>query len=385
MTVQTTVDIGAIERELRQLWTDNAAEADGQAVTRALTLSLVARATDGDTAERISQIVQELTASHPNRAVLVSVRPDAEPRLEAFVQANCLLGNRGAPQVCGEQITIDARGPAASQVASLVLPLLVPDLPVVLWLPGPRPFDDPLLARLRVVLDRLIVDSRSFAEPTRELAQMAAFDAAVRESGGSRPNRPALSDLGWAELTPWRELTAQFFDTRVLLPHLRRVDRLEIDYVREGQGTNHVQGLLMAGWLASCLGWTPLEEAVSVEGGTLRLHLRRPAVNVGPSAIRLITVELRALAADAGPPGLHALHLRALDGVQADFSVERSAEEGVALTTAQVSGMAPVRRLARCERQSDGSLLTTELRLLSRDRIFGNTLRVAGAFASKLP
>ena len=52
MTVQTTVDIGAIERELRQLWTDNAAEADGQAVTRAITLNLVARASDGDTCRR---------------------------------------------------------------------------------------------------------------------------------------------------------------------------------------------------------------------------------------------------------------------------------------------------------------------------------------------
>jgi glucose-6-phosphate dehydrogenase assembly protein OpcA len=383
--VATTVDLGAIERELGQLWKENAAEAGGQAVTRALTLNLVARATDSATAERISEVVQGLTASHPNRTVLASLRPgEAEPRLDAFVQANCLLGNRGAPQVCGEQITIDARGAAVAQVASLVLPLLVPDLPVVLWLPGPDPFADPLLGRLRGVIDRLIVDSRSFAEPARELVEMARFDAADPVGPGAGPAGPALSDLGWAELTPWRELAAQFFDTRALLPHLHRMDKVEIDYVPAGGRANHVQGLLLAGWLAACLRWAPLEDAVSQEGDTLRLHLRRPAVNVGPSAIRLVTVEIRALAPDAGPPGIAALRMRALDGITADFSVELGADDGMALTTAQVAGMAPVRRLARCERQGDGELLAAELRLLSRDRTFGAALRVAGAFAGRL-
>jgi glucose-6-phosphate dehydrogenase assembly protein OpcA len=382
--VATTVDIGAIERELGQLWKENAVEAGGQAVTRALTLNLVARATDSATAERISGVVQGLTASHPNRTVLASLRPDeAEPRLDAFVQANCLLGNRGAPQVCGEQITIDARGPAVAQVASLVLPLLVPDLPVILWLPGPAPFADPLLGRLRGVIDRLIVDSRSFADPPRELAHMARFEVADQPGPGNGPHGPALSDLGWAELTPWRELAAQFFDTRVLLPHLRRMDRVEIDYAPEAGRANVVQPLLLAGWLASCLGWTPLEDAVSQEGNTLRLHLRRPAVNVGPSAIRLVTVELR-VAPPAGRAGIAALRMRALDGVTADFNVELAAEEGMALTTAQVAGMTPVRRLARCEPLSEAELLAAELRLLSRDRTFGAALRVAGVFAGRL-
>jgi hypothetical protein len=76
--------------------------------------------------------------------------------------------------------------------------------------------------------------------------------------------------------------------------------------------------------------------------------------------------------------------MRALDGVTADFSVELGAEEGMALTTAQVAGKAPVRRLARCERQSEGELLAAELRLLSRDRTFGAALRAAGVFAGRL-
>jgi glucose-6-phosphate dehydrogenase assembly protein OpcA len=378
MTTTQSVNIGAIERELRRLWEEQAAGAGGQAVTRALTLNLIARAADTETADRVSEAVQGLIASHPNRTVLAIVRPGDEPRLEAFVQANCRLAGPELPQVCGEQVTIDARGAAAGQVASLVLPLLVPDLPVALWLPGPAPFADPLLPRLRGVIDRLIVDSRAFADPARDLAAMAAFDS---EPGAhSRP--PAVSDLAWGALTPWRELLAQFFDTRPLLPHLRRIDRVEIGYVPDGGRTNPIPALLVAGWLASRLGWAPLEDAVSVEGAAVRLHLRRAAVGVGPNAIRLVTVDLRPAPGDE--PGLAALRLQAVDGVQAEFAVERAEQPGFALTTASVAGAAPVRRLARCEQPGLTELLAAELRLLSRDRTFSAALRAAGAFAAHL-
>ncbi|GAB4439659.1 MAG: glucose-6-phosphate dehydrogenase assembly protein OpcA [Chloroflexi bacterium OHK40] len=387
MRAAPTIDIGAIERELRALWKDSAADpaASGNAVTRALTLNLVARATDSAMAEQVSAVAQSLTASHPNRTVLAVMRPDEpEPRLEAFVQANCLLTAPGVPQLCGEQVTIEAHGAATGQVASLVLPLLVPDLPVVLWLPGPAPFDDPLLPRLRGVIDRLIVDSREFTSPARDLAAMVAFEAAEAPGPGGGPRPPALSDLAWTSLTPWRELTAQFFDTRPLLPHLHRIDQVEIRYVPGPGRPNTLLGLLMAGWLASCLGWAPLEDAVSVEGRGLRLHLRRPAVGVGPGAIRLVTVDVRPDERPGATVGLSALHLRAVDGVLADFSVVLSDEPGYALTTAEIAGHATVRRLARCEQLSPGDLLAAELRLLSRDRTFGAALRAAGAFAARL-
>jgi glucose-6-phosphate dehydrogenase assembly protein OpcA len=384
----TTADIATIERELRQLWKDNAAgAAGGQAVTRALTLNLVARARDRATGDRVSDVVQRLTASHPSRAVLAIAGPDTgEPQIEAFVQANCLLAAPGVPQVCGEQVTIEARGDASSQVASLVLALLVPDLPVDLWLPGPGPFDDPLLGRLRGVVDRLIVDSREFAAPARDLAAMAAVERAAQHAPGAGPRSPALSDLSWAALTPWRELTAQFFDTRPLLPHLRRIDQVEISYVPGGATFNPTQPLLLAGWLAACLGWQPLEEAVSLEGESLRLHLRRAAVGVGPSAIRLVTVEIRpAQPRGAGGPGIAGLRLRAVDGVTADFRVERTDQPGHALTAAVVAGHPPVSRTARCEEPGLADLLAAELRLLSRDRTFGGALRAAAALAARLP
>jgi glucose-6-phosphate dehydrogenase assembly protein OpcA len=379
MTI-TTAEITTIERELRQLWEESAhTAAGGQAVTRALTLNLIARAHDSAEAEQISAAVQQLTASHPHRAVVAIMRlQEATPRLEAFVQANCLLSAPGVPQVCGEQITLDAHGPVEAQVASLVLALLVPDLPVALWLPGPAPLATPLLNRLRRVSDRLIVDTRAARDPARTLIDLVAYSAANAT--------PVLSDLAWAALTPWRELTAQFFDTRPLLPHLRRLDAVTISYQPGESRTGLGLALLLAGWLATSLDWTPLEHAVSVEADAVRLHLRRPAVGRGPDAIRIVTLELRPGAASpTAAPAITGLRLRALDGVSADFRVERADDEAYAQTSAQVDGQPPICRLANCKTPSDAELLAAELRLLSRDQTFAAALRVAGAFAARLP
>lgn len=377
MTTSTRIDIGTIERELRQLWKDSATEAatKGYAVTRALTLNLVARAQNDDTAELVSSVVQSLTASHPNRTVLVIERPEApEPSLDAFVQANCLLAAPGVPQVCGEQVTIDARGSATGQVASLVLPLLVPDLPVVLWLPGPEPLDELLLLRLRSLLDRLIVDSGDSPRPLQELLRLAVLDQA---DGG-----PALSDLAWTRLTPWRELTAQFFDTRPLLPHLRRIDTVQLRYTATDH--NPVPALMMAGWLASNLGWTPLTDAVSIEGETIRLHLRRPAVGVGPGAIRLVSVEIQPDPAPVAVGGLTSVRLRALDNVIADFSVTCSDDPTFLRTRAEVAGHTPIERLAHVDVATPANMLAAELRLRSRDRTFSGALQVAALLAARL-
>jgi glucose-6-phosphate dehydrogenase assembly protein OpcA len=316
--------------------------------------------------------------------VLIDQPDEGDPHLEAWVQANCLLPAPGASQVCGEQITISSRGGRAGQVASLMLPLLVPDLPVVFWMGGDQPFGHRLLGKLRGVLDRLIVDSASFADPIRDLAVMADFDASNTLGPGAGPESPALSDLNWARLTPWRELTAQFFDTRPFLPHLHRLDHVEIDYVAVGEG-GLLRALMLAGWLASNLGWDLCAGGVSRNGEDIGLRLIRPAVGAASGGTRTVTVTLRpAQSADNALAGLSALHLRAVDNVLADFSVEHTDSPTCVRTLAQVADQPPVSRLARVERADTAELLAAELRLLSRDRTFSAALQAAAGFARGL-
>jgi hypothetical protein len=78
------------------------------------------------------------------------------------------------------------------------------------------------------------------------------------------------------------------------------------------------------------------------------------------------------------------LRLRALDGVSADFHVQRADEQGHILTSAEVAGHPPVRRLTRCVAPSLAELLATELRLLSRDAMFSAALQTAARFTAGL-
>jgi hypothetical protein len=129
-----------------------------------------------------------------------------------------------------------------------------------------------------------------------------------------------------------------------------------------------------------------LDQALSVEEGTVRLHLRRPAVGRGPNAIRLITIDLIPVAPSSSePPAITSLCLRAVDGVSADFCVERGEEANYATTKAHVAGHPPISRLVRCETPTLTDLLAAELRLLNRDQTFATALQSAGIFAEWLP
>lgn len=374
---EVAIDISAIERELRQMWQEQAnhPDAGGHAVIRALTVNLIVRTPDDSWAEQILAVAPELTAQHPNRTVVVVDQPGTSPSLQANVQALCTLTDAGRSQVCGEQITIHSRGTPAGQLSGIILPLLVPDLPVVLWAPGPQPLAQSLIQRLYRLCDRLIVDSTTFADPIAELADLAIFEQ--RANGA-----PAVSDLGWTRLTPWRELTAQFFDTRSFLPHLHRIDEIEIEYAADAVA-NPVAALLFVGWLASCLKWTPLKDAVGIEGDSIRLYLRRPAVGVGPAAIRLVSVTIRP-APDRHGEGLQRISLRVIDNQRAEFVVEATDDAGHACTRATIAGASPIERTAKIDHATLADLLSSELRLLSRDRTFAAALGLAGGLARRL-
>lgn len=360
-----TVDVNTLERELRALWKSDD-EGGKPVMTRACTLNLVALAPDARAADRMAEAIQRLTASSPNRTVMVIADAGAaEPHIEAWVQANCVLAAPGVPQVCGEQITIDARGAAVGQATSLVLSLLLPDVPVVLWAPGPDPLGSPLVGRLRGVADRLIVDSAALDASTDGLAALAALSDQLR----AQIHWVGLSDLSWARLTPWRELVAQFFDTRPLLNHLHRIDMVEIDY----GGSAGSGALLLASWLAASLGW-------AFEGGersaeALELRFDRPAVGPQPAERRSVTMLLRP---QAGAPAISAIRLRCLDNIRAEFSVEQTDDPSYARTLASADGEPTITRLAQLGTLDLTELLGGELRLLSHDRTFSAALALAG-------
>jgi glucose-6-phosphate dehydrogenase assembly protein OpcA len=129
---------------------------------------------------------------HPCRVLGVIARnPGAESRLDAEIRTG-----EGAP---GQTVLLRMYGPMGLHADSVVMPLLVPDTPVVTWWPrqGPTlPSGDPL----GILAQRRVTDAASFSEPAMALVALADG------------YRPGDTDLSWTRATPWRSLLAATLD-----------------------------------------------------------------------------------------------------------------------------------------------------------------------------
>src|SRR5262249_10827234 len=116
-------------------------------------------------------------------------RPDDPDGIDAELAVRSFpVGDRS---VSGEVIELTLRGARAMAPASIVLPLLISDLPVFLRWRGEPPFGGTQWGQLVGVGERVIVDSSEWAELRyRELAD--AFDVVV------------VSDIAWARTDEWR-------------------------------------------------------------------------------------------------------------------------------------------------------------------------------------
>src|SRR5207248_5492359 len=107
---------------------------------------------------------------HPCRALLAISRASENMSLEAWVSARCHLPSaKSEKQICCEQITVRWEGHGIHELPSVVLPLLVPDLPVFLWW-RTGDFDMAALEPFLGQTDRIVVDSERWKSNTRPFA-----------------------------------------------------------------------------------------------------------------------------------------------------------------------------------------------------------------------
>ncbi len=226
----------AIAEALRSLLRDRALQEATAAPARVINLIVVVDAAyRGEVANRLEAIGRY----HASRTVLCSVEPGRET-IDAWATMACDVPSYpGALTLCRERVEIEVGTGHVADLASIVDPILVTDLPTVVWAPhGHDAAVDALLAVAGVVLvDSLDEDDvRATLDRVRDLAE-----------------RAYVVDLAWVRGTPWRERIAAAFD-----PPSRRGDlaRLTSLTVRHRPGAQ-LGGVLLAGWLAARLGWTP--------------------------------------------------------------------------------------------------------------------------------
>lgn len=240
----------AVNRALAELHRDmlRAGGIEGGAV-RMSVLNIVAACVDVGSADLASLAVARLGARHPARAIIVVADADAEPKIEADVSLQCSAID--SAQVCAEQVRLTVGGEAAYHLASVVTPLLVPDIPVYLWIIGSPPLEQAFGQDAVAICERLIIDSGAYSDTAATLALLSRELSAVADA-------ISLSDIAWERTKVWRERIAQSFEGPQVRGFQHGVTRVEVEC---GGVSTSAQAWLIAGWLASRLGWTDAPEA----------------------------------------------------------------------------------------------------------------------------
>lgn len=373
MSGTSTINVGAIEKELTSLW-KAASEDEAGGVVRASILNLIAYVPDPAESAAVDDIVIDVTASHPCRVIaLIADRAAQESKLTAQVTSRCTLPTPTSKQVCCEQVTITASADHLDEAPSAIVPLLISDLPVYLWWRAePKAEDRELYGWLSDIADRVVIDSAKFNDPEGDLARMAGRLTEARRG-------PALSDMNWARLTAWRALIAGFYDVQEYRPLLKQMARVTIEYAPPAARPEAIstRALLLGGWLASRLGWQLNPAATTREAGsarfefnadgrTLQLEFRHTERAIEPGHLALVTI------ANAGDCD-----------TACSFSVRRSADGARIETGVTLENEKRPRRVLSYEGLGEGALLARELEILGNDRVYEETVKAAGALIGK--
>jgi glucose-6-phosphate dehydrogenase assembly protein OpcA len=269
--MSTAVAPDVILKELAALWTQEGKQGDA-GVLRACSMTLLVIAEAGDDAAALGETVAALMPEHPARTILILLRGEGERALSQRVYQQCWKPFGQRQQICCEQIEITASDAALADLPSVILPLAVPDLPMILWCRSARLVGRPEFGAIAGMATKVVIDSAAATDPTDAIVSMAD---AVRRGG-------ILADLAWTRLTRWRETLARVFENRDTLAHLSEVDSVQ---VRFGPGYQTAAWYLAA-WAMNALGSigqavTPVvaaqDESLRLEltGGTFRVELSR--------------------------------------------------------------------------------------------------------------
>jgi len=337
---------------------------------RTSVLTLIVIAPRPEIVERAMAVINDLRQRHPSRAIVIAPSdPDGPAWMDAHIYAACHLRDRSDVEVCTEELLIKAGGELAQHPARVVAPLLIHDLPAVLWWPDDPSFGTRPFREIVGIADRLLVDSGSFAESgTGRLAGLAEV---VREG-------VAVSDIGWLRLALWRELMAGMYDHPLLTRELGHIRSIRLDVARPGQTFRLTKAVYYVGWLAAMLGWEvtkPLHEVADGEGvqGTFRGHRHEVKIDIrasrsGTEGAHLSAGSLVRVEIESSRPG-HAVRAR----------ITRQRDH--LLATADWNGAQVNRRAGQLEEFSETPFVAEALERPGMDRIFERSLLRAVHFS----
>ncbi len=333
--------------------------------TRTSVLTLVVVAPRPELVDRAMATVSTLASRHPSRAVVLSpTDPDGPSSFEAHLYASCQLPERGSSEICTEEILIRVGGELAQHLSSTVAPLLIHDLPVVLWWPDDVPFGRPDFTELADECDRLFVDSGHFRG--HGLSRLVGMSDAVYSG-------LVVHDVSWMRLMLWRELLATCFDHPLLVRELKHLHSIRIDVARPAGEVRLSRALLFVGWLVSRLRLQVVEPLRPGPDEAWRARLRTGRRDIEVE-IRPVEVEYSGAVRAAGSVVRAELEAGRKDA-HTQVNITRQADH--LLATADWNGASVVRRASMLEAFDEAPYLADSLDRTGHDRLFAQALEKA--------
>jgi glucose-6-phosphate dehydrogenase assembly protein OpcA len=269
--MSATVAPDHILKELADLWISLGKEGQGEGgagVLRACSMTLVVLVEESDDVMALGETIAALMPEHPARAIVVRLSGAGERALTERVYSQCWMPFGQRRQICCEQIELTASDASLEDLPSVVLPLAVPDLPLILWCRTARILGMPEFYRIAAMARKVVVDSAQVTDPVTAIMRMSVLS----RSG------VLLGDLSWTRLTRWREMLSQVFENQENLKQLGRIERVRVSF---GDGLE-VAARYMAVWVANALadaGMKVKSEVVAATG-TLRVELAGDGLGV---------------------------------------------------------------------------------------------------------
>lgn len=177
--------------------------------------------------EAARETLAGLAERHPSRTLLLFPQDGDRDDVEAQVSLECFAFPELERTVCSEVVEVRLHGNRARAPASVVLPLVLPDLPVFLRWRGRPPFGGDVFEQLVDVVDRLVVDSREWPDAPYCYDELVAYF-----------DRAAVSDIVWTRTLRWRRAIAPLWP----------IEPRELHVVGPKP-----EATLLAGWLRSRL------------------------------------------------------------------------------------------------------------------------------------
>ncbi len=218
--------VADIERQLGRLRAREAA--DGMPELRTSTMTHIVWCPP-EWRAKARRTLAGLLERHPARTIFLIPEAGDEAGVEARVELKDFQLEGMSREVLSEVIELRLCGSATRHPGSVVLPLLVSDLPVFCRWRGEPAWGSGELAEIVGIADRLVVDSSEWRDAPAGYGKIAELFGDV-----------AVSDIAFSRTLPWRRRLAE------LWPEIGAMGKLRVEGPR-------ADAELVAGWLRSRL------------------------------------------------------------------------------------------------------------------------------------